>query len=299
MKYGVHRLTWGQYFDPDNLGRFFRQVRETGADTVEFRPPDPAITGDMQSIKDIRKLAEDQGVELLFCFGYPKGLDMRSSDMYSRHYAVEHLKRAVAAAGNLGGTEIGGVLYSNWPTDYNKDMLTKQIKYDRTQRSIECIRQVIPTAESYNIQINLEILNRFEDYIINTVEEGLDMIRQVDSDRCGLLLDVFHMNIEEDDMAAAIRSAKGHIGQFHVSEPNRQIPYHNTRINWPEIGQALKSADYDKTVTIEAVVAFDDAASYNLRLWRDLITDTSVDARIQAMKAGIEFLKKSFTDAKE
>ncbi len=60
-------------------------------------------------------MAEDAGIELLFCYGYPPGIDMRSPDPFIRKFAVEHLKRAIEAAYYLGGTEVGGVLYSNWP----------------------------------------------------------------------------------------------------------------------------------------------------------------------------------------
>ena len=284
MKYGVHRMTWGKHFDPNDLKTFFTQVKATGAETVEFRPPDETLFGDLEKTAEIRKMAEDMGIELLFCYGYPVGMDMRLSDVFARHYAEEHLKRAIEAAARLGGTEIGGVLYANWPTDYNKDVISPEVKYERTKRCIESLRRVMPTAEDCNIMVNLEILNRFENYIINTVDEGLDMIKQVESDHCGLVLDMFHMGIEENDIPAAIRKAKGHIGQFHVSEPNRAIPFHNKRFNWPEIGQTLKEIGYDKTVTMEAVMTFDDMATYNFRMWRDMMEDTSVPARIEAMK---------------
>lgn len=294
MKYGVHRMTWGKYFDPQDLKTFFEQVKCTGADTVEFRPPDETLYGDLRKTAEIRRMAEDMGITLLFCYGYPVGMDMRLADPFARFYAQEHLKRAIEAAARLGGTEIGGVLYANWPTDYTRDTITPQVKYERTQRCIESLRAVMPTAEDCNIQVNLEILNRFENYIINTVDEGLAMLSQVESTHCGLLLDMFHMSIEEDDIPAAIRKAKGHIGQFHVSEPNRGIPFHNTRFNWKEIGQTLREIGYDKTVTMESVVTFDDMATYNFRMWRDLIADPSMPARIEAMKAGIVFLKEQF-----
>ena len=296
MKYGVHRMTWGKHFDPNDLKTFFTQVKATGAETVEFRPPDETLFGDLEKTAEIRKMAEDMGIELLFCYGYPVGMDMRLSDVFARHYAEEHLKRAIEAAARLGGTEIGGVLYANWPTDYNKDVITPEVKYERTQRCIESLRRVMPTAEDCNIMVNLEILNRFENYIINTVDEGLDMIKQVESDHCGLVLDMFHMGIEENDIPAAIRKAKGHIGQFQVSEPNRAIPFHHKRFTWPEIGQTLKEIGYDKTVTMEAVMTFDDMATYNFRMWRDMMEDTSVPARFEAMKQGILFLKEQFGD---
>lgn len=298
MKYGVHRLTWGRNFDQNDLKTFFAQAAAAGAETVEFRPPDAALMGGREKAAEIRRMAEDAGVELLFCYGYPPGVDMRSPDPFARHYAVEHLKRAVEAAHFLGGTEIGGVLYSNWPTDYFRaGIITREIKYEHTQRCAECLRQVMPVAEAYNIQVNLEVLNRFENYIINTVQEGLALLDLIDSDACGLVLDLFHMNIEETDLAGAIRSAAGRMGQFHATEPDRGIPCRTTRFDWKEIGRALKSAGYDGTVTIEAVVGFDNETSYNLRMWRDLLPDLSMEGRIEAMRRGLLFLREQFEGA--
>ena len=294
MKYGVHRMTWGPYFDPDNLETFFRQVRETGAETVEMRPPDEVLLGDTAKAAQVRAMAADYGLELLFCYGYPLGMDMRLGDKFATLYAEEHLIRGIRAAAALGGTEIGGVLYSNWPNDYTRDVITPAVKRERTLRCVESLRRVMPVAADCGIQVNLEILNRFENYIINTVDEGLDVIRQVDSPCCGLLLDVFHLGIEEDDIPDAIRRAAGHIGQFHVSEPNRGIPFHNGRFDWRAIGAALRDAGYDLTVTMETVVTFDDMATYNFRMWRDLIKDTSMAGRIRAMRDGLVFLRRQF-----
>ena len=291
MKYGLHKMTWGCYFDPNNMEALFEDARKAGAETIEFRPPDPAMELNHDEIKRIRQLAEENELGLMFCFAYPEGIDMRSSDPEIRHKAVELLKRGIRAAKELGGLEIGGVLYSNWPTNYRGDMLTKQERYDRRQRSLEGICEAIQVAEELEMPVNLEVINRYEDYTINTVAEGLEFCKQVNSKYCNLLLDMFHMNLEEDDICAAIRSAAGYIGHFHVSEPNRMIPYHCARINWSAIGEALRSAHYDKTVTIEAVVSFDGPSTYNMRMWRDLVPDMGKDARIAAMKKGLAYIK--------
>lgn len=95
-------------------------------------------------------------------------------------------------------------------------------------------------------------------------------------------------------MSAVACRARGHIGQVHVSEPDRAIPYHNTRIDWPSLGRTLKEIGYDGTVTIESVVAFEDMGTYNFRLWRNLIDDTSMEGRIRAMRDGLGFLREQF-----
>jgi len=113
FKYGVHRMTWGPLFDPDNLRPFFEQAAQTGADLVEIRPPDPCILEDSAKIREIRQMAADNGIEMVFCFGYPLGMDMRSDDFFARQYAVKHLTAAIKSVAAVGGSELGGVLYSN------------------------------------------------------------------------------------------------------------------------------------------------------------------------------------------
>lgn len=298
MQYGLHKMTWGNCFDPKDLDSFFADARQAGAETIEFRPPDAAMELDKAEISRIQRLAQDNGLGLMFCFAYPEGIDMRSPDPDIRRKAVEYLKRGIRAAKALGGIEIGGVLYSNWPTNYQGDMLTKQERYDRRQRSLEGIREAVQTADELEMPVNLEVINRYEDYTINTVAEGLEFCQQIGSKYCNLLLDVFHMNLEEEDICAAIRLAEGRIGHFHVSEPSRMIPYHQARIDWPAIGQALRDAHYNKTVTIEAVVSFDGLSTYNMRMWRDLMSDLSRESRVKAMRDGLAYIKNQFESSR-
>ena len=72
----------------------------------------------------------------------------------------------------------------------------------------------------------LEIVNRFEQYIANTAEEGIAICEEINNPYCKLLLDTFHMNIEEDYIPDAIRAAsdKGYLGYIHIGEANRKIP---------------------------------------------------------------------------
>ena len=97
------------------------------------------------------------------------------------------------------------------------------------------MKAVMKTAEDFGVTVNLEIVNRFEHYLINTVDEGLEFCKEIDSPNCKLLLDCFHMNIEEDDIEQSIEKAADHIGYFHVSEPNRKVPNTCAHINWKAI----------------------------------------------------------------
>lgn len=294
MKYGLHFVTWLQYYNPDDLQAFFQQARQADAQAVELRIPTEVLLGDRNKAGEIRKMAEDAGLELVCSHGYPEGVDMCSPDALVREYAIEHLKRTVEAAYHVGANEIGGVLYTRWPANYAGDMITPQVKRERVQRSIDSICRVMPVAEDYGIQLDMEVINRFEGYIMNTVAEGLDYIRQVGSSHCGLVLDTFHMNIEEEDMVQAIISAKGHIGKIHAVENNRNVPYHNASIPWQKVGAALRDIGYDGAVIIESSLLHEEMYSYNFRLWRDLLPDHALAARLNALKNGIHFLQKQF-----
>ena len=294
MKFGVHKMTWGSHFDPQNIKTFFQQARDIGADSVEFRPPDEVVAGNRVRAGEIRKMAEDCGLTLLFSFAYPPGADMRSDNTEERERAVQHLIRGIRAVQSLGGKAIGGVLYSSWPTCYDGDMLDASIRYSRIQRSIEGIRRVTPVAEACGVTLSLEPLNRYENYIINTVAEGIAFCKAVSSKNCKLLLDTYHMNIEEESVSGAILEAKGLIGHFHAAEPNRMIPRHTARIDWKEVGGALAKAGYDGTVTIEAAVALEGEVSYPVRVWRDLLPDDSLRTRLSALDQGLRYIRAQF-----
>ncbi|WP_343210667.1 sugar phosphate isomerase/epimerase [Anaerolentibacter hominis] len=291
MKYGVHRWTWADDFNRIPLETFLEQARSTGAEAAEFKIPDAALQQNKTRAREIRQTAENLGLTLLCNAGAPKGLDMCSADPYLQKYAREHLLRVIQGAELIGVRKVSGILHSNWPARYDDQVITPEEKAERTKRSIENIRMVMPVAEECGVQLNFEIVNRFEHYVLNTVEEGISFCEQVDSKCCGLLLDVFHMNIEEDSIPEAIRRAKGHIGHFHVSESNRKVPYHTDKINWPEIGRALRDVGYDDTVVLEAALIFDGSDTYCMRMWRNLIPDTSLEARLQMLREGIGYMK--------
>lgn len=173
-----------------------------------------------------------------------------------RERGIEFLSRLIRGAAELGSYAVAGIIYSAWPHPYERDMIDKQIKYERTMRSIESMRGVMPLAESCGVSLYAEVINRFEHYMLNTAAEGVDYCKQVGSERLKLLLDVFHMNIEEDSFEQAIQAAGRYIGHFHVSEPNRRLPTPGSRVNWGSMGRALRETGYEGSVTMEPILLF-------------------------------------------
>lgn len=294
MKYGLHFRSWDGLYSVDRLAQVMEQAKGIGAETFEVFPPPCVLECDRPKIRELRKPIDDVGLDVLLTFRYPADGDLASEDPSHRKNGIEFMKRAIEGAAEFGSHEIGGIVYSVWPHRFDDDMIDPKIKYDRTQRSIESMREIMPVAEACDVYLNAEVLNRFEHYMLNTAEEGVAYCEQVGSSHLGLLMDVFHMNVEEDSFARAIQTAGKHIGHFHVSEPNRRIPNKDSRLDWAGIGKALRETGYTGTVTLEPILLFLGQASYNSRLWRDLVEDGSQEARLRMLKEGLDLIRTNF-----
>ena len=144
-------------------------------------------------------------------------------------------------------------------------------------------------AEGQGREIAIEPLNRFETDFINTCGQALRMVEEVGSPALSVLLDTFHMNIEEKDPARAILQAGKKLGHFHACGSDRGTPG-NDHIDWASITAALKKIGYQKHVVIESftpdVLVIARAAS----IWREMEphkNDIATD--------GIKFLKKALS----
>ena len=134
----------------------------------------------------------------------------------------------------------------------------------------------------------MEVLNRFESHILNTAEEGVQFVEEVGMDNVKVMLDTFHMNIEEVSMGAAIRRAGKLLGHFHTGECNRMVPGKG-RIPWREIGDALRDIEYDGTVVMESFVRMGGQVGADIKVWRD-ISRGADEARLdEGARRAVEF----------
>ena len=127
--------------------------------------------------------------------------------------------------------------------------------------------------------------------------EGVAFVREVDVPAVKVMLDTFHMNIEEDSIGGAIRSAKGLLGHFHTGECNRRVPGRG-RTPWHEIATALADIGYDGTVCMEPFVRMGGKVGEDIKIWRELepgIDEAKMDADA---KAALDFERIVFEGAR-
>jgi D-psicose/D-tagatose/L-ribulose 3-epimerase len=198
--------------------------------------------------------------------------DVSHPDPAVRRAGVEYLKRCLEIAASLGSPILGGVTYAPW-FDFPDD---SDLRIRRT-RSAESLRKVAATADALGIDLCVELLNRFETYMFNTVDQANTYLDLVDHPSVKIELDTFHMNMEEADLGAAIRSAGSRLGHFQCAANTRAMPGKG-HIDWGTLGTALDDVSYGGWMVVETFPNPDVETGRTTHAWRPLVDDLMTEA---------------------
>ena len=287
MKYGIYYAYWEKEWAADYT-QYVKKAEKLGFDILEIGAS-PLPDYSQEQIRLLRQCAKDSGVTLTAGYGPTFEHNMGSSDPAIREKASEWFKRLFEVMGQLEISKIGGALYSYWPVDFSKPVH----KEDDWKYSVEGMKKLSELAKPYQITLNLEVLNRFENPILNTAEEGVQFVTEVDRDNVKVMLDTFHMNIEETSISAAIRTAVNLLGHFHTGECNRMVPGQG-RMPWREIAEALHEIQYDGSVVMEPFVRRGGQIEKDIHIWRNMKTDISEEILDRDARNALLFEKYLF-----
>lgn len=288
-KYGVHYAAWGSEWDVDIKERI-RLAAAAGFEDLEVTPPDYVPAMDIDKMNELKKCAEDHGIEMSWCIGFPKEYDMASEDPSVRRRGIEYTKHMLEAIHMLDGKILSGILYSSWPYDF-RNLPDKERTWELALSSVkECVK----TAQDYGIIYAIEMVNRFEQFVLNSVEEGLTFIGQVGSPCCRLLLDMFHMGIEETSTPDAIRRAGKSLAHLHVCQNNRQIPAPCDNVPWDAVGQAVNDIGYEGRIVMEPFVIKGGPVGRDVNIWRNLMDDVSQEHISEELTKGLHYIQGIF-----
>lgn len=270
-KIGIYYAYWTRDWDADFIP-YVRKVRELGFDLLEVNA---GTVAELSSEKreELSSAAEAEGIALSYCIGLTADYDVASADRSIRQKGVEFLKRMIGAIGELGGGPLSGIIYGAWPAALPAGETDKRPYW---KRSVESIREVAPTAEDSGVLLNVEVVNRFEQYLLNSASEAVAFVREVESRAVKVLLDTFHMNIEEDSIGGAIEETGDLLGHLHLGENNRRAPGRG-HIPWEEIGAALRQIEFDGYIVMEPFVTPGGEVGRDIRVYRDLSEGRDLD----------------------
>jgi D-psicose/D-tagatose/L-ribulose 3-epimerase len=267
---GIHFGYWTQYWDVDQLP-FVEKARKAGFDVLEVRAQKIARMSKAE-LDALKGAAADAGLELTYSIGMTEDMDMVSEDASVRKNGVTLLQDLCRNMKHMGGKIMAGINYSSWP----RKLLPGEDKRAATDRAIEGVREAVKAAEDCGVIFCLEVVNRFEHFIMNTAAEGIAFAKRVESPNCKILLDTFHMNIEEDSFRDSILESKGWLGHFHLGETNRRPPGFG-RMPWPEIFGALREIDYQGAVVMEPFLVPGGEVGRDISVYRDLLANDDLD----------------------
>jgi len=267
MKFSVHAGLWMAKWT-DEITPILKTVADLGFDGVEVSLLGMSDEKAEALGKSLRKF----GLEVTCSDGLSVDKDITSDDPAVREAGVEYLKWAVRTTARIGSQGLAGVVYAPWGV---YDPANKGV---RTERAVAAFSTIAQELELHNVTLGLEAINRFETDLVNTAEEAVSMARACDSDRVGVLLDTFHLNIEEKDVENAIAHAAGKLVHFHVSDNDRGVPG-SGHVPWDAVKRGLDRINYDGWIVAEMFVMAGNPASADLNIWRNIESDATGAAR--------------------
>jgi len=250
----------------DDYVPLVKRAAELGFDALEISLV-PLIDKPASWLERLVEAKTQAEIDLYFTTALAPGRNIASDEQSEREKGLDFLGKSLKVMHQLEGKTMNGMLYGTWMS------APENIAGGREHYLPNCVdsmKRLAKRAAELDITLNLEIVNRFEQFMLNTTRQGVEFLDMVDEPNVKLHLDTFHMNIEETDLREAILRAKGRIGFFHVNENNRQLPHTDSRMNWPGIAAALKQAGYSGPIVIESVVRPHCQFAQFFRIWRDL-----------------------------
>lgn len=283
---GIFMNFWEKNWIADHA-KYIRKAAKLGYNILEFQAQALLEMSD-ERILELKKIADAEGIRLTYSLGLDPAYDVSSLDETMRMGGVKYLQNIIKKMELAGGDLLSGVSYAGWGTP-------GVVMNDKTpywNQSVKSMKEIIKTAEACGVTYCVEAVNRFETCIINTAAEALAYIEEIDSPNIGVLLDTYHMNIEENNIGDAIRLVGAdRMKNFHTGENNRTAPGRG-HLDWDEIFGALAEIGYKGPIVSEPFVMMGGEVGRDIHVFRDLV-ENPTEERIDAEAAYlIDFEKK-------
>ena len=280
LEFGGHALVWVGDWSAASARSAISSAARNGYDYIELAIFDP-WSFDIAMTKD---LLQEFNLRAHASLGLSAKTDVTSPDASIVKKGDELLCKVADVLHALGGTELCGVIYSSlakYPGPASKEARAS---------SVAAMQRLADYTAELGINIDLEVVNRYETNIMNTGLEGLEFLDQVNRPNAFIHLDTYHMNIEEDGLQKSVLAAGERLGYVHIGESHRG--YLGTgNVDFDSFFTALKKINYQGPITFESFssAVVDPALSNTLCVWRNLWSDSD-----DLAKKSLDFMKARY-----
>lgn len=288
---GVISMFYARPFTREHFSTFSRMKR-AGADVVELLVPEP---GELD-LEETRAAIEDAGLSVVLAARVNLSRDLASADEAASRAGTAYLEACVDIAAALGAPIVGGPLYGA-PLVFAGRAPSPVDERERARRIaavVAGLKQAGRRAADAGVTFGVEPLNRFETDIANTAGHAIEIVEAVASPAVGVMLDTFHMNMEEFDLPSAIRRTGSRLVHFQANENNRGF-VGSGHIDWPSIARALHDVAYKGPIVLEPFRRSDEGAGVTLAQWRAPAADEDAElaASIAYLRGALIFAGKA------
>lgn len=248
--------------------------------------------------EEFESLTKDLDMQVILINNTDSGnYKIYSESPVERQKGIDAAIKNIQLAGKKGYKLMDGSYLGPWP-DVPDTFIDDKTPY--FERAAEALKVICAAALDYDITLCQETFNRFENWLLNTAEEGIRLAQLVDMPNLKITFDTYHANIEEDDIAQGILSlGKKYLGNVHLGQNNRKLPGVGTSIDWDKVFSALAEIEFDGTFVFEPFVFSGGTVSQNVFLWRDLSGGVTFDEFIDQYGKSIQFVKNSYAKYRE
>lgn len=278
IKFGVSTWLWTSPFTTDTID-IFPKIKGMGYDVVEIPIEDP----DLIDVKKVREALDKNELEAIVCGAFGPSRDLTNDDPSFHQTSLNYIESCLNICKGLGAGFFAGPMYSSVGKARSVSAEQKKLEWSR---AVKNLRKVCDLAEIKGLQIALEPLNRFESDLVNTAEDVVRLVNEINHPAAKVLLDGFHMNIEEPDIEKAILLAGDKLIHLQVSENYRGTPG-TGQTRWDSYKRGLEAIGYEGVVSIESFTPDNKELAGAVCIWKPLVPSQDDFAR-----EGLQFLKK-------
>lgn len=274
-----------QYARPFTAEHFhlFKRMRALGYDFVELLVPE---VGEID-MKETRGALDDAGLDVVLAARVNLQRNLASNEPEAHRAGIDYLKYTVDCAQALGAKIVGGPLTGNPLVFAGRapQPVSEEERLARKDRCVAGLREAGDYAKSAGITLAVEPLNRFESDVLCTTQQAIELLDAVDHPAVQLMLDTFHMHMEESSLTEAIRLGGARIVHFQANENHRGFPGTGST-DWVAVCRALHEVGYKGPISLEPFRRTDDRFGVPFAQWRAPHEDES--DRLSASSAFIK-----------
>ena len=261
IDFGVSTWLWTSPFSTDTIS-LFPKIKAMGFSHVEIPIEDP----DIIDAGVVYRALADHGLKPVACGAFGPSRDLTHEDPAVHQQCFDYIAKCLDMCLELKAGFLAGPMYS---AVGKARLVPPEQRNTEWSRAVDNLREVCQMAADRQLEIALEPLNRFESDLVNTAEDVVRLIEDINHPAAKILLDSFHMSLEERDMEAAIRTAGDRLIHVQVSENYRGTPG-TGQTPWGALRRGLETIGYRGVVSIESFTPHVQELAGAVCIWKTL-----------------------------